>query len=155
MTGLAARPGCDDGAVNRFARILPAAGAGALAALSALHLAWAAGSTWPMADGRALADVAAGSAEMPGRADCVVVGSGLAVAATLVAGVGGARRPVRLARAAIAAGFLVRGLAGLTGQTRRLVSWTPGAHFQRLDRRYYGPLCLLLSAAAASSARRR
>lgn len=129
-----------------------ALGSGTLAALSVLHFAWAAGSTWPMRDAITLAEVAAGTKEMPGRGKCAVVGGGLASAAVLVAGAGGDRAAARAARLAIAAGFLVRGVAGVTGETVRLVPWTPGPRFVRLDRRYYGPLCLVISATAATSA---
>jgi len=128
------------------------AGSAALAALSALHLAWAAGATWPMSDTTELAEVVAGIDRMPGRGPCLAVGGGLAAAAAVVAGVGGARAIARLARLAVAAGFLVRGTAGVTAQTRRLVSWTPGPRFVRLDRRYYGPLCLLIGVTAAATA---
>jgi hypothetical protein len=72
-------------------------------------------------------------------------------AAGVVGGGGGDRPVARLARAGIAAGFLVRGVAGVTGNTRLLVGWTPAPRFVRLDRRYYGPLCLAIAATAARS----
>lgn len=81
---------------------------------------------------------------MPPAAACFAVGAGLATAAALVAGVGGQRRPVRLARTGVAVGLLLRGLTGVTGRTELLVPWTPSLRFQDIDRRAYGPLCLAL-----------
>jgi Protein of unknown function (DUF3995) len=132
-------------------RTVPLAGATVLAGLSALHLAWAAGSAWPARSRSELSAVMAGRSEVPSPVACVVVATGLAGAAGLVGGVGGDRPVARLARAALAAGFLVRGVAGLSGNTRLLVPWTPAPRFVRLDRRYYGPLCLAIAASAARS----
>ena len=66
----------------------------------------------------------------------------LAAAAALVAGAGGSHPLARVGRAGVAATLLGRGLAGLTGNTHRLVGWRTSPEFERLDRRYYGPLCL-------------
>jgi Protein of unknown function (DUF3995) len=132
------------------ARAASVAGAAVLAGLSALHLAWAAGSSWPAHDRAELAQVAAGTGELPGPVPCLQVAAVLAGAAALVAGVGGDRPVARLGRAAVAAGFLTRGVAGLTGSTHRLVSWTPAERFTRLDRRYYGPLCCAIGVAAVA-----
>jgi len=46
-----------------------------------------------------------------------------------------------------------RGAVGVAGRTGRIVPWTPSAHFNDLDKRYYGPLCLLLSSGALLSVR--
>jgi Protein of unknown function (DUF3995) len=139
------------------ARTAPLAGATVLAGLSALHLAWAAGSAWPAGDRHELARVMAGRDEVPSTAACMVVGVGLGCAAALVAGAGRDAPAARLARAGLAAGFLARGVAGLTGTTHRLVPWTPQGRFVQLDRRYYGPLCcaIALSAARAAGRHRR
>jgi hypothetical protein len=132
-------------------RPVPLAGATVLAGLSALHLSWATGSVWPARSRSELSAVMAGRSEVPSPMACLVVATGLAGAAALVGGVGADRPVARLARAGIAAGFLVRGVAGLTGNTRLLVQWTPAPRFVRLDRRYYGPLCLAIAATAARS----
>lgn len=81
---------------------------------------------------------------MPPAAACFGAAGALVVAAGLVAGAGGQRRPVRLARAGVATGLLIRGVLGVTGLTRLLVPWTPTANFRNLDRWRYGPLCLTL-----------
>jgi hypothetical protein len=122
-----------------------------LAALSALHLNWAVGSTWPAADEARLADTVAGLREMPGTGSCLVVGLGLGLASTVVSGAGGNHRSAQVVRFGVATGFIVRGALGITGNTFRLVSWKPSARFSELDRRYYGPLCLLIGASAAAS----
>jgi hypothetical protein len=126
-------------------------GALTLAALSALHLTWATGSTWPMGSEAELADNVSGVQQMPSSQACLVMGGGLGLAAAAVAGAGGSNRLLRFVRAGIAVGFLTRGVAGVTGNTVRLVRWKPSAHFVEMDRRYYGPLCLLIGVAAAES----
>jgi len=80
-----------------------------------------------------------------------VVSGGLGFAAAAVAGVGGSDRLARIVRSGIALGFFIRGAAGVTGKTNRLVPWQPSSHLVALDRRYYGPPCLLISMAAAAS----
>jgi hypothetical protein len=127
------------------------AGSLALVSLSALHLSWAAGFTWPASDETRLAESVAGLRQMPSTMTCVVVGGGLGFAAAAVAGLGGSDRSARVLRSGIALGFIIRGVAGVTGKTNRLVSWQPSSHFITLDRRYYGPLCLMIGAAAAAS----
>src|SRR4051794_19078380 len=70
---------------GRIAQRTSAAGLGAIAGL---HLLWATGSAWPMADKAALADAAAGRRPggSPSPAACVAVAGLLTTAATLVAG---------------------------------------------------------------------
>lgn len=128
--------------------------AATLAGLAAVHVAWARGSTWPCDDVTELADRVAGTDEFPGPAATWAVAGALAVAAGLVADV------VPIPRSARRVGVLgtavvlgVRGLAGVTGTTERLVGWRTSTTFERLDRTWYGPLCLALGAGAAASAR--
>ncbi len=122
-----------------------------LAGVAGLHALWGAGAAWPAGDREQLADAVAGTDEMPPPGACFAVAGALSAAAALVAGAGGQRRPVRLARAGVAAALLVRGVAGVTGATRLLVPWTPSASFQARDRRWYGPLCLGLGSSVALS----
>jgi hypothetical protein len=139
---------------GRFSRTVsfaaPAA-AGALAALAALHAVWATGSAWPARDRRRLAQIVAGAEDMPGRAQCTVVACGLATSSALVGGLTGERSIARVARAVVCGAFLVRGGAGLTGRTQHLVAWTLTPEFVRRDRRCYGPLCLGIGAAVATT----
>lgn len=125
----------------------------ALAGIAGLHALWGCGSSWPAADRRRLADAVAGTDDMPPPAACFAVAATLTAAAALVAGAGGAGRRVQLARAAVAAGLLVRGGVGVTGCLPLLTPWTPSPAFVQLDRRRYGPLCLALGAGAAASLR--
>jgi hypothetical protein len=139
---------------GRFGRTVSFAGpaaAGALAALAALHAAWATGSAWPARDRPRLAQLVAGAEEMPGRGQCTAVACGLATSSALVGGLAGNGSIARVARGAVCAAFLVRGAAGLTGSTQHLVSWTPAPEFVRRDRRCYGPLCLGIAVAVATT----
>ena len=131
---------------------LPGPAAVVLAGVAGLHALWGAGAAWPASDRGQLADAVAGTEEMPPPGACFAVAGGLLVAAALVAGAGGQRRPARLARAGVAEGLLVRGVMGVTGTTGLLVPWAPSASFQARDRRWYGPLCLALGSSVALSA---
>ena len=122
-----------------------------LAGIGGLHALWGTGSAWPATDRAQLADAVAGTPEVPDAAACFAVAGVLGAAAAVVAGAGGRHRLARLARAGVAAGLLVRGLAGVSGTTRVLVPWTPSPRFQALDRRRYGPFCLALGASVAAS----
>jgi Protein of unknown function (DUF3995) len=127
------------------------AAAGALAALATLHAAWATGSAWPARDRRRLAQLVAGAEEMPSRASCTVVACALATSSALVARLGDDGSIARAACGVVCGAFLVRGGAGLTGSTQHLVSWTPAPEFVRRDRRCYGPLCLGIGVAVATT----
>lgn len=133
-------------------RALCGPAAGVLAGVAGLHAMWGAGAVWPARDRRQLADAVAGTEQMPPPGACFAVAGVLLAAAALVAGAGGQRRFVRLARAGVAAGLLVRGVTGVTGATGLLVPWAPSTSFRARDRRWYGPLCLALGSAAALSA---
>lgn len=126
-----------------------------LIAISALHLAWAAGATWPAEDETALALRVAGFRgvrSMPPRGASVAVAMALAIAAHIVFAAAGLMPGIaadalyRPALMALALVFTGRGLAPYTPQWRAL---TPEQPFARLDRRYYGPLCLLIAALCA------
>ena len=139
---------------RRFGRTVSFAGpaaAGSLAALAALHAAWATGSAWPARDRRRLAQLVAGTEEMPGRAQCTMVACALATSSALVGGLAGNGSIARAARGVVCAAFLVRGGAGVIGRTERLVSWTPAPDFVRRDRRCYGPVCLGIGMAVATT----
>jgi len=88
--------------------------------------------------GRCLAG--AGQACARSTASWAVSGA-LAVAAGVTAGAGGAHLIAVAARVGVVTAFLVRAVTGLTGQTCRLVSWTPSRRCVDLDRRWYGPAC--------------
>jgi Protein of unknown function (DUF3995) len=88
---------------------------------------------------------------MPGWAQSAAVACGLTTSSALVAGLGGERSVARVGRGVVCGAFLIRGGAGVTGSTQRLVSWTPAPEFMRRDRRWYGPLCLSIGVAVATT----
>lgn len=88
----------------------------------------------------------AGSDQVPGPAACLVVAGLLGTAAALTAGAGGDHPAARSARAVVAGVLVLRGVAGLTGTTDRLVGWQLAEGFRETDRRYYGPGCLAVGA---------
>jgi hypothetical protein len=127
-------------------RLSTVATAATLAAIGGLHVAWGLGSSFPFRDHTTLADTVAGTQAVPKRAECFAVAGLLTAAATLVAGE--RMVPARLRRTgALGVGLVlgVRGMAGVTGNTHRLVGWDTSPTFVEHDRRYYGPLCLLLA----------
>jgi len=121
-----------------------------LGAVGALHLAWAAGSSFPAPNREVLADTVVGSPAMPGPVPCAVVGVGaLAVAAAVAAG-----RPRRLSgvvRRLAAAGLATRAAAGGVVTARRLGLPEPSERFRSWDARVYRPLCAVLAIAAAQA----
>jgi hypothetical protein len=138
----------------RLMRTATIATSSTLATIAALHVGWGCGASFPFDDREQLADSVAGSSATPGRRDCLAVAGLLACAAGLVADVlplgTTPRRAGVLGVALVLAG---RGAFGVAGRTGTIVPWTPSAHFNNLDKRYYGPLCLLLSSGALLSVR--
>jgi hypothetical protein len=128
--------------------------AGALAAIGALHVAWAAGASWPCADRERLARAVdgVGADRFPGAAMSLAVGGLLFTAGGLLAaherGRGG--RVARLGTAAVGATLLGRGIVGLVRPG--LLPAGDAPPFARLNATVYSPLCLALGAAAARSA---
>ncbi len=121
-----------------------------LLVLAALHLLWALGIWWPIADEKALAHAITGFRgmdAMPSRAASLAVATALAISA-LAAGLLGAANnaplPIAMAGVGCALVFLGRGFAGFTPAWARL---TPEEPFRTNDRLYYSPLCLAIGAA--------
>jgi hypothetical protein len=122
----------------------------ALAVLSALHTAWGFGSSFPFRDQVTLADTVAGTRVVPQPRECFAVAGLLLTAAVLVSGVLPIRADIqRVGALGVATVLGARGLLGVAGRTGAVVAWTPSDRFTRLDRRFYGPLCLALAAGAA------
>ncbi|HLP66788.1 MAG TPA: DUF3995 domain-containing protein, partial [Rhizobium sp.] len=123
-----------------------------LLAIAALHLAWAAGSTFPAASERELVRMVVGfkgQEQMPPRPASALVAAALAfsayVALALVSLCGWpfAGSWLRSMGTVLAFVFLARGAAAYLPAWRVRVPQQP---FARLDRRYYGPLCLVIGA---------
>lgn len=127
--------------------------ASALTGIAALHAAWGVGSSFPFPNRSELADTVAGRTAAPEPPECFAVAGLLTVAAGLVADalpIGTTPRRIGVTGVAVVLGC--RGLMGLAGRTGAIVPWTPSVRFTRLDRQYYGPVCLLLAAGALVSA---
>lgn len=129
--------------IRRMAGVV---GSGGLLALAGLHVAWAAGSSWPAPDDRSLARAIIGREEMPHPAGFAVVAGMLLTAAALVAGYpGGSSRLARLQPVGVgcvAGTLLLRGLAGAFGI---LPPQRTSQEFARWDGRLYTPLCFALA----------
>ena len=113
-----------------------------LLVIAALHLLWAIGYWLPIADEAALARAVVGAKgvdKMPGAVPCAMVVVALLFAMMCLWWPPSALRS--LALGAIGAVFLARGVVAYTAFWRRL---TPAEPFATLDRRYYGPLCLVI-----------
>lgn len=127
-----------------------------LLGVAGLHVAWAAGSSWPMADAAALAVAAGGrpGAEPHTPAECLAVAGLLGTAAGFV---GGRPRRIPWVRRAGAAGVVAvlatRGGLGLAGRTDALSPGATSERFRSLDRRVYSPLCLALAVTALPAVR--
>lgn len=126
-----------------------AASAGLLG-LAGLHVAWGLGATWPLPDRAAFADAVVGTEEVPPPAACFAVAGALGLAAALV---GGRPRRVpmlrRLGAGGVVGALAARGVVGVFGVTELVSPGSNSPRFLRLDRRYYGPLCLSLAVLSA------
>jgi hypothetical protein len=123
-----------------------------LAAIGALHVAWAFGSSFPFRDRALLADTVVGNDVVPGRRESLAVAGLLGLAAGLVADVLPVPRPLRrLGVAGIATGLTGRAAFGFAGATGRLVPGSDSPRFVDMDRRVYAPLCATLAIGALVS----
>jgi Protein of unknown function (DUF3995) len=136
---------------------LPLIASAGLAAIGALHVVWATGSSWPAGDRDTLADQMAGQPPggVPSAAACLAVAGLLGTAAALVSG-RPRRAPFvsRAGSAGVVGVLLTRGTVGLAGRTDLLSPGAVSPAFRRRDRHYYSPLCLALAACAAPAIRR-
>ncbi len=126
-----------------------------LSVIALLHAAWGFGLRWPARDERGLVALvigATGRSHMPSLVECLRAAGAIFAAglvALLLAGVIAVPLPpllVMLAGAAVTLVFTGRGIAAYVPAWRKRFAQQP---FARLDRRYYGPLCLLLALAFA------
>lgn len=123
-----------------------------LVAIAVLHAAWGLGSHWPCESEAVLVRTAGGTSgatKMHPPASCFAVAAllaGVSVWPLFAVGLLPEAWPrwlTVLAGAGIAAVFVGRGVAAYTSIWRR---WQSAEPFATLDRRYYGPLCLVLGA---------
>jgi Protein of unknown function (DUF3995) len=131
-------------------------------------VAWGRGGSWPFRDREALVTSVLGiegaadgeeqifQSAAPTPAQCYAVAAALTVGAALVAGRPKTWPRIRSSGVSVLVTVLgVRGLLGLTGRTHLLVPAATGGTFVRLDRRYYGPLCVLLAGLSSTALPRR
>jgi hypothetical protein len=127
-----------------------------LAGIAGLHIAWGRGSSFPFESRAALADAVVGAPEVPPPVACYAVAGALAMACGLAADLPvGSATLRRVGRVGVAGVLAVRGLVGLVGRTDVMSPGSSLPRFRRLDRRFYAPLCLLLSAGVATAVPRR
>ncbi len=131
-----------------------------LAILAALHAWWGLGGRWPGRDERHLVELVIGrtaSMRMPGFVPSMLVAAALFAAATLVALQGGVisvdlgawgNRLVQSAFWIACTVFVLRGVAGFVPP---IFAYARGTPFERLNRRFYSPLCLLIAAGFVAS----
>jgi hypothetical protein len=118
--------------------------------VAALYAAWTPGSASPARDRRRLEQWLLAPSGWPVGRSAWVVACGLATSSALVAGLGGEHSVAGVARVVADGAFLVRRGAGPTGNTQHLVSWAcPRVGGSR--RRCYGPLCLGIRVAVATT----
>lgn len=116
-----------------------------LAAVSALHVAWVAGSSWPAKNKKALAEAVVGSkTEMPSAGPTLVVAAGTGAAALLAAGAFGEGKLQRAGVRAMGSVMLARACFGGETALAALGLPKPGKQFIRLDTEYYRPLTAVL-----------
>ena len=138
---------------GRHQRLTRSATATALAAASALHVAWGRGSVFPYRTSTALSDNVIGSSRSPSPTACYAVACALGSAALLTA-VKPRTTTHRAALCLIASIFATRAAFGFAGRTDLLVPGSTSARFRRRDRLVFSPLCAGLAAAIVTSARR-
>ncbi len=121
-----------------------------LTGIAALHAWWGSGGRWPGRDEATLADLVIGrpSGRMPPPSACFAVAAAILLGVALVVAVVFLHLPppldglARLAYAAFAAIFLLRGLAGFFPTLWR---HSDGTRFQWFNIHYYSPLCLMIA----------
>jgi hypothetical protein len=125
-----------------------------LAGLSALHVAWGRGSSFPFRDRHELADAVVGTTDLPSKNACFAVASLLALASAIMLKLLPLPRVLRSFALASLSGILtLRAGTGLTGSTAVLVPGSDSERFKRLDRQFYAPLCLALALGALRAQR--
>jgi hypothetical protein len=124
-----------------------------LGAAAALHVAWAAGITWPAADSDDLADLVVGKRPFPSPRDTAVVAVLLSAATVIVAAPardGRRGRWHRRAKSAIGLTMIGRGVAGFVLVPTGV--YEAGDLFRRWNAQVYSPLCCALGAGALTTA---
>jgi hypothetical protein len=129
--------------------------AAVLGLISALHVAWGRGSTFPFRSRHDLNDHVIGRQVSPSPAACNIVAGLLAIASVSVARAGrGGSTGTRVVAAGCGAVLLARSAVGFAGRTHLVVPGSTSPTFVRNDRLVFAPLCALLALGASSAAMR-
>lgn len=124
-----------------------------LGSISALHVLWGRGSTFPFQQRHDLNDHVVGQQVNPSPAACNTVACLLAVAAVSVERAArGSSSVAKIAAAGCGAVLATRAGLGFSGRTHLAVPGSTSATFRRNDRRIFGPTCAILSLGAAYAA---
>jgi hypothetical protein len=124
-----------------------------LGSISAIHVLWGRGSTFPFRERRELNDQVVGQQVTPSPASCYAVAGMLAVAAVSVERAARGSSPIaRLATIGCSVVLGARAVLGFTGRTHLAVPGSTSAAFRRNDRRIFAPLCAALASGAACAA---
>jgi hypothetical protein len=125
-----------------------------LGSISALHVLWGRGSTFPFRQRHVLNDHVIGRQVSPSPAACNAVAGLLAVAAVSVERAArGSSITARVAAAGCGVVFATRAGLGFAGRTDVVVPGSNSGAFRRNDRRIFSPVCALLALGAASAAK--
>jgi Protein of unknown function (DUF3995) len=124
-----------------------------LGSISAIHVLWGRGSTFPFRDRQELNDQVVGQQVTPSPASCYAVAGVLAVAAVSVERAAlGSSLIARLATVGCSVVLGTRAVLGFIGRTDLAVPGSTSAAFRRNDRRVFAPLCAALASGAAIAA---
>jgi hypothetical protein len=123
-----------------------------LGSLSALHVLWSTGSSWPARDRETLAEAIGGFSRVPGTGACLMVATLLGTAATCVVGIPG--YPARITRLGSAIASFVLFARGSVGLAGRMPHAKRSRTFAELDRRVYSPVCLVIATLTLAGALR-
>jgi hypothetical protein len=126
-----------------------------LTAISALHVLWGRGSTFPFRDRHDLDDHVIGQQVSPSPAACNTVACLLAAAAVSAERAShGSSDLARTAARGCSAVLGARAALGFAGRTHLAVPGSTSPQFRRNDRRLFAPACALLALGAATAASR-
>ena len=127
--------------------------AAGLGSISALHVVWGRGSTFPFRHRHVLNDHVVGRQVSPSPAACNMVACLLAVAAVSVERAArGSSITARVVAAGCGVVLATRAGLGFFGHTDLVVPGSTSATFRRNDRRIFAPVCSVLAVGAASAA---
>lgn len=123
-----------------------------LGSISALHVLWGRGSTFPFRDVHDLNDHVIGQQVSPSPTACNTVAGLLAVAAVSIDRTARGSRVARPLAIGCGVVLAVRSGLGFSGRTHVAVPGSTSPAFRRNDRRMFAPLCAVLALGALRTA---